>query len=165
MDLGRLLYLFGIAAAVVLPLRLWVFEPIYIATASMEPTLKVGVHVFMDKMTFRFREPKRGDIIVFAPPEGEEAHELVKRVIAVPGDTVELKEKKVVINGATVDEPWAHHKRSEEQLTGDNRGPYTLPADAFFVLGDNRDESRDSSVWEDPFLPRKKVRGIVRGFY
>ncbi len=171
MRLGRLLFLFGIALAVVLPLRLWVVEPIYIASASMEPTLPVGTHLFMDRLTLSFRDPRRGDIIVFRSPVGEDL-DLVKRVIGVPGDVVELREKKVFVNGKEQDEPYVQHTRANENLSGDTMGPLTVPAGSLFVLGDNRDESKDSSVWRDPstgrpvyFLNIDAVRGLARGAY
>lgn len=170
MDLGRLLFLFLIAATIVFPVRMFVLEPIYIATASMEPTLPVGRHLFTDKLTLRARAVKNGDIIVFKPPVGDEP-EMVKRVIAVGGQTVELRDKKVVVDGQTLDEPYAKHNRSGERLEGDTMGPLTVPQGALFVLGDNRDESKDSSVWKDengnpiPFLSMDSVVGIVRGIY
>ncbi|MBI5211042.1 MAG: signal peptidase I [Elusimicrobia bacterium] len=171
MSVSRLVFLIGVALAVVLPVRQWVVEPIYIASASMEPKLPVGGHVFMDKATLRFRAPRRGEIIVFRSPVGGE-HELVKRVIAVPGDAVEIREKKVYLNGSALTEFYAQHTRGEERLQGDSLGPITVPEGSLFVLGDNRDESKDSSVWVDPatgepvrFLPLKNVRGLVRGFY
>ncbi|MBI4676898.1 MAG: signal peptidase I [Elusimicrobia bacterium] len=171
MSLSRLLFLVCIALAVVLPVRLWVIEPIYIASPSMEPHLPVGGHVFMDKVTLRLRPPRRGEIIVFRSPVGAD-HELVKRVIAVPGDTVELKEKRLVLNGREVYEGYVRHTRRDERLQGDDLGPLTVPEGALFVLGDNRDESKDSSAWVDPatnepvyFLPLKNIRGLVRGFY
>lgn len=165
MGLARLLYLVGIAVGITLFMRSCVVEPISIASASMEPTLLTGVSVFTDKMTLRFRSLRRGDIIVFRPPAGESPHELVKRVIALPGETVELKEKKVFINGEALREGYARHKRRDERLKGDNLGPLTVPRKRLFVLGDNRDESRDSASWEDPFLPVENVRGLVRGAF
>ncbi len=169
-SVGRLLFLVGIALAIVMPIRLWVLESIYIASPSMEPKLPVGGHVFLDKVTLRWRSPERGEIIVFISPVGDE-HEFVKRVIAVGGDRVQIKEKKVFVNGEELFEPYAQHTRRDERLTGDNIGLLTVPQDALFVLGDNRDESKDSSAWTDAdgqavyFLPLKNVRGLVRGFY
>ncbi|MBI5624431.1 MAG: signal peptidase I [Elusimicrobia bacterium] len=171
MPLSRLLFLVVIALAVVLPVRQWVVEPIYIASPSMEPRYPVGGHVFMDKLTLRRRAPRRGEVIVFRSPVGGE-HELVKRVIAVPGDTVELKEKRLILNGKEVYESYVKHTRANERLKGDDLGPLTVPEGSLFVLGDNRDESLDSSAWADPstgepvrFLPLANVRGLVRGFY
>jgi len=167
----RLALLVALAVAVVVPLRAWIGEPIYIASPSMEPTLKVGAHVFLDKLTFRFRDVRRGEIVVFRSPVGED-HDSVKRVIAVPGDTVELRDKKVFLNGHSLQERYVRHTRGGEKLTGDDLGPLTLPPGSYFLLGDNRDESKDSSVWTDPetgeplpFVGRDAILGKVRGVF
>ncbi|MDE2040199.1 MAG: signal peptidase I [Elusimicrobia bacterium] len=174
MRAGRLLYLFLIAAAVVLPLRAWVIEAIYIPTASMEPTLPVGRHLFCDKLTLRWRRPRRGDIIVFRPPievGGEQAEQMVKRVIGLPGETVELRHKRVFIDGKPLQEDYVEHTRPGERLEGDDLGPIVVPPDSYFVLGDNRDESNDSSVWRDAkgrhvyFISAAEIVGLVRGVY
>ena len=170
MNMGRLLFLVCLALAIVLPVRLWVIEPIYIATASMEPTLPVDRHLFVDKLCLRFRSLKRGDIIVLHSPTGEEG-DMVKRVVALPGERVELREKKVFVDNQEIEEPYVQHKRANEQLEGDNLGPLTVPEGGLFVLGDNRDESKDSSAWVDSsgqriyFIPIKSVVGLVRGIY
>jgi signal peptidase I len=169
LTFGRFAQLCAIAAAATLALRALVGEPIYIATPSMEPTLRVGDHVLLDKVTFRLREPQRGEIVVFhSPLDGK--RDLVKRVIGVPGDTIEIRNKAVLVNGQALDEPYAVHDRAGEALKGDNLGPLTVPPLGLFVLGDNRDESNDSSVWIDPksgepkpFLERDDVLGLVRG--
>lgn len=169
-SLGRLLVLFLVAAAIVFPVRAWVLEPIYIPTASMEPTLPVGRHLFCDKITLKRRAIRRGDIIVFHPPTGEDL-EMVKRVIGLPGESVEIKEKKVLVDGKALDEDYVVHKRQGERLEGDDLGPVQVPEDGYFVLGDNRDESDDSSVWKDKdgqhlyFVTRSAVSGLVRGVY
>lgn len=171
MSFSRLLFLIGVAVAIVLPVRWFVVEPIYIASASMEPTFPVGAHVFMDKITLKMRDPKRGEVVVFVPPV-DKGHEVVKRVIGVAGDKVELKEKVVFVNDEELNENYVQYKRAGERLAGDTFGPITVPEGSLFVLGDNRDESDDSSVWKHPkngapvrFLPLKNVRGLVRGFY
>lgn len=162
----RLGLLAGVASAVVLPLRAWVAEPIYIASPSMEPTLTVGTLMILDKWTLRRRAPERGEIVSFRSPV--DAEDMVKRVIAVPGDVVELRQKKVWLNGKPVDEDYAVHDRPSERLEGDDLGPLAVPPDSFFVLGDNRDESKDSTVWRTPsgerlyFLPRAALQGLVR---
>ena len=171
MNLGRLLFLVVLGVLGALALRAWVGEGIYIASASMEPTLHVGAHLILDKVTYLFREPRRGDIVCFIGPLPPH-EELVKRVVALGGETVELREKKVYVGGAALDEPYASYKRAGETLKGDNLGPLEVPKQHLFVLGDNRDESKDSSVWKDPetgeakpFVPLSRVRGIVRGIY
>ena len=171
MSFGRLLYLAAIAAAAALLLRLWLFEGIYAASASMEPTLPVGVSVVLDKVTYKLRDPRRGEIVVFTSPVPPQK-DMIKRVIAVGGDTVEIRDKRVYVNAAPLDEPYVRHTRGEEKLEGDTLEPRTVPEGHLFVLGDNRDESNDSSVWKDPatgervlFLPLSSLRGKIRGFY
>ena len=85
---------------------------------------------------------------------------------------IEIKKKVVYLNGKILDEPYKRHTREEEVLRGDTIGPFEIPKRNYFVLGDNRDESNDSSIWKDPetkdpdpFLARYRIRGILRGFY
>lgn len=166
MGLGRLLKLVAIAVAVVLPVRLWVAEPVYVASPSMEPTLRTGTMLVLDKVTLRLRAPQRGDVLSFRSPVGE--LDLLKRVVALPGETIEMKDKAVFINGIALDEPYVVHSRAEEKLEGDTMGPFVVPENGFFVLGDNRDVSNDSSVWKDAegkplrFLKLRLIQGIVR---
>jgi signal peptidase I len=168
-SVGRLLILIALALGIVLPLRAYVAEPITIASGSMEPTLRTGEHYLLDKVTLRTRALRRGDIIIFRCPVGDHL-QMGKRVIGLPGDTVELKEKTVYVNGEKLNDAYAEHKRRDERLDGDNLGPLTVPKEQLFVLGDNRDESDDSTVWRDekgerePFVPIRDVAGLVRGF-
>jgi signal peptidase I len=164
--LARGLYLTGLALAVVLPVRAWIAEPITVASASMEPTLKVGTLMILDKWSLSGRRPLRGEIISFRSPV--DAEDLLKRVIALPGDTVEIRAKAVFVNGEALREPYAVHDRPNERLEGDDLGPLTVPDGAYFVLGDNRDESKDSSVWKTSsgervyFMPASALQGIAR---
>jgi signal peptidase I len=168
MGFGRLLKLIMIALAVVLPIRTWIAEPIYVASPSMEPTLRTGTMLILDKVTLRTRAPQRGDVLSFRSPV--DTQDLLKRVIAVPGETVEMKEKAVFINGKQLDEPYVVHSRAGERLEGDTIGPLVVPENGFFVLGDNRDESNDSSVWKDSegnplrFIRLRLIQGIARRF-
>ncbi|PJA15822.1 MAG: signal peptidase I, partial [Elusimicrobia bacterium CG_4_10_14_0_2_um_filter_56_8] len=130
-----------------------------------------GDHLVLDKVTYRLRSPRRGEIISFKSPVGE-AHESVKRIIAAAGDTIELKSKKVYLNGEPRYERYAYYARPGEALAGDNLGPFTVPPGHIFVLGDNRDESNDSASWKNPatgeplyFLSLSAVTGKVRGAY
>lgn len=166
MEIARLLKLFAIALAVVLPVRTWVAEPVYVASPSMEPTLKTGTLLVLDKLTLRTRPPRRGDVLSFRSPVAD--HDLLKRVIALPGETVEMREKAVFINGKELDEPYVVHTRAGEKLEGDSLAPLVVPPKSYFVLGDNRDESSDSSVWKDAegkplrFLRLSLIQGVVR---
>ena len=152
--------------------RKFAYEPMYIASESMAPTLYVGQRLIMDKVVFKFRSPRRGEIIVFRSPVEEQDNESVKRVIALPGDTVEIRQKAVLVNGEKLLEVYAQHTKPNVLLDGDDLGPLTVPPDSLFVLGDNRDNSYDSATWRDPvtkqniyFLPLSSVTGRIRGVY
>lgn len=146
------LLMWGLLGAYVL--RSYAFEGIYIASASMEPTLPVGTHVFVNRLIYRFRAPQRGDIVSFPSPV--DAKELVKRIIAVGGDDVRIEQKKVIINGRPLEEPYVHFKRALERLEGDNMDLGRVPAGHVVVMGDNRDESNDSRDWKDPVTGARK---------
>lgn len=166
MGIVRLVKLFLIAVAVVLPVRTWVAEPVYVASPSMEPSLRTGTLLILDKLTLRLRPPRRGDVLSFRSPVADQ--DLLKRVIALPGETVEMREKSVFINGKALEEPYAVHSRAGERLEGDTFAPLVVPPQSYFVLGDNRDESSDSSVWKDGegkplrFLRLSLIQGVVR---
>ena len=161
----RLLFLISLAIALTWVLRTFLFDTISVATGSMEPTLPVGTHYLVNRWIYRVRAPERGDIIVFRSPVDQKTG-FIKRVIAVPEDLVELREKKVILNGKPLEEPYTVYKRAKEALAGDTLGPLKVPKDRVFVLGDNRDESFDSGSWKDPqtgeaiyFVPKDHIKG------
>ena len=139
-------------------------EGIYVASGSMEPTLDVGMHYFVNRWIYRWHAPQRGDIIVFPSPVEPDLG-LIKRVIAVGGDKVEIRNKQVIVNDQPLVEPYVIHKRPNERLQGDDIGPLQVPMGYVFVLGDNRDQSEDSSVWHDAsgkpvyFVPDASISG------
>src|SRR3954469_9336443 len=171
-------YFESIVIAVILALfvRTWVVQAFKIPTGSMENNLLIGDHLLVNKFIFGptplaigravlpVRAPRRGDIIVFKYP-AEPERDFIKRVIGLPGETVELRNKKVYINGQPIDEPYVHFLSPpssdyQEVATYDVReryGPVTVPQDQYFVMGDNRDNSQDSRYWG--FLPRSYVKG------
>jgi len=168
----RIIIIILITLTTVMAVRKYAYEPMYIASESMEPTLYVGQHLIMDKLVFKFRSPARGEIIVFRSPVEEQDKESVKRVIALAGDTVEIRQKEVFVNGEKQLEIYAQHTKPNVLLDGDDLGPLTVPPDSLFVLGDNRDNSYDCATWRDPitkkniyFLPLTSVTGRIRGFY
>ena len=115
------------------------------------------------------RDIRRGDIIVFKYPD-EPERDFIKRVIGLPGETLELRNKKVYVNGQPLDEPYVHFleppPRLQEVTSFDVReryGPVKVPPDQFFVMGDNRDNSQDSRYWG--FLPRTYVKGKALMIY
>jgi signal peptidase I len=119
---------------------------------SMEPTLHGGEYTLINKLTYRWRVPERGDVIVFRSPIDPQA-DYIKRVIAVPGETVEVKDRTVFVNGNPL-------KEAYEECAPDYDFPVQrVPPNRLFVLGDNRNRSFDSHLWDDPFVPMSLVRG------
>lgn len=119
---------------------------------SMEPTLQGGEYTLINKLTYRWRVPERGDVIVFRSPIDPKA-DYIKRVIAVPGETVEVKEGTVFVNGNPLKETY------EECAPDYDFAAQKVPPDSLFVLGDNRNRSYDSHLWDEPFVPMSLVRG------
>ncbi|MEW6558249.1 MAG: signal peptidase I [Elusimicrobiota bacterium] len=166
----RILWLVFVAVFIALILRTFVFEGIYIASDSMLPTLQLNDHFFVDKLTYNFRQPQRGEIIVFKSPVTDEK-ELVKRIIAVGGDIVTIQNKDVFVNSQKLEEPYTQHTRPDEILKGDKITDLKIPENCFFVLGDNRDESNDSRDWFDSktgehiyFIHKDFVKGKIIKF-
>ncbi|NOZ72998.1 MAG: signal peptidase I [Chloroflexi bacterium] len=108
-----------------------------VESLSMEPTLFEDQRLIIEKITFDFRTPQRGDIIVFHPPEGGKIP-LIKRVIGLPGETIAIHEGRVFIDGQALSEPYLR------TLTHGRYPPTPIPAESYFVMGDNRDHSHDS---------------------
>ena len=169
-------YFESICVAVILALfvRTFVVQAFKIPTGSMENNLLIGDHLLVNKFVFaptstrleRMLLPidpiRRGDIIVFKYPE-EPERDFIKRVIGLPGETLELKNKKVYINNKPLDEPYVHFLvQPDDENGGDfdvrvRYGPVTVPDGHYFMMGDNRDNSQDSRYWG--FLPQDYVKG------
>ena len=163
----RIFTLLIIATFMTWVIRGYVAEPVMIASGSMTPTLAVGDRYVLEKVSYKIRPPVRGEIISFKSPIQNDGRGFVKRVIGVPGDQVELRDKIVWLNDEPLREPYVKHTRPGEKLQGDNLGPFKVPKGHLFVLGDNRDESDDSSIWKNgagevqPFLPMSHVEGRI----
>jgi signal peptidase I len=156
--------------------RIFAFQAFKIPTGSMEDNLKVGDHIIVNKFIYGpgttlggmlpLREIRRGDIIVFRYPLNPDT-DYVKRVVGLPGDTVEVKDKIVSINGKPMSEPYVIHvdprvmpsRPSLPEYGGvrDQYGPYTVPDGQYFAMGDNRDRSSDSRYWGT--VPRSMIKG------
>jgi len=153
-------------------IRTFVIQAYKIPSGSMKPTLLIGDHILVSKFNYGIRlplirsnlipigTPQRGDIVVFIYPE-DRSKDFIKRMIGLPGDTIEVRDKKILLNGS----PWndAHGVNVDNLIIPgtvqprDNFGPVVVPKDSFFVMGDNRDESYDSRFWG--FVPIKEVLG------
>jgi signal peptidase I len=179
-----------LALALFLFLRSFVIQNFVITSGSMERTLLVGDFLMVNRVALGSRipfttsmipgysEPRRFDVIVFDPPH-EENLKLVKRLIGMPGDTVEMKEQILFINGERIEEPWVRHEGTGDEVhpwmewqrdrlapgmdpaayrpTRDNWGPLVIPPEHYFMLGDNRDSSLDSRYWG--LLERWRLEG------
>ncbi|MBI2460860.1 MAG: signal peptidase I [Candidatus Rokubacteria bacterium] len=156
-------YLEAILIAVLLALliRTFVVQAFKIPSGSMIPSLQVGDHILVNKFIYRFRDPGRGDVIVFKYPV-DESRDFIKRVIAVGGEDLYIKGQEVYINCQPpetgcrpLEEPWAYY--DERPVASETFGPVHVPPDAYFVMGDNRNNSQDSRFWG--FVRREKVKG------
>jgi signal peptidase I len=153
---------FAIALLIALLVRTFVIQAFKIPSGSMEDTLLVGDHIFVNKFLYgyhvpytkgrvlAFSGPRRDDIIVFVFPE-DPSKDFIKRVIAVPGDTIEIRKKVVILNGEPLQENFTKFS-DRNAMNGtvrgrDNMPPVTVPPGKYFVMGDNRDRSYDSRFW------------------
>ncbi|WP_020210497.1 signal peptidase I [Gilvimarinus chinensis] len=177
---------------VVFVLRSFVAEPFQIPSGSMEPTLDIGDFILVNKYTYGIRlpvinkkvipinEPERGDVMVFFPPHLPDTY-YIKRVIGLPGDTIEYTDHQLTVNGEPVPEnlqavlpPQRPQFRLVEETLGEHtytsrkylrpgqysrRGSWTVPEGHYFMMGDNRDNSFDSRGWDDPFVPEDHIVG------
>ena len=189
------------AALIALAIRSFVVEPFKIPSGSMIPTLLVGDYVLVNKFSFGVRlpitgtllfgerAPARGDVVVFRWPD-DPSQDYIKRVIGLPGDRIQIIDRRLWLNGQLVDridegeyvfppnEPGApgvaerYLERNPEgveytvlqargEIAGpaDRRGPWVVPDDRYFMMGDNRDNSRDSRLWEHPFVSPDQIKG------
>lgn len=127
-----------------------------VPTGSMLNSIQEGDRVMASRLSYISSNPERGDIAIFRFPD-DESKLYVKRVIGLPGDTVLVRDGKVYINGA--DQPLAEPYVTESS-TGDY-GPYQVPADHYFMMGDNRDNSQDSRFWQNTYVEKEKILGKV----
>jgi signal peptidase I len=137
----------GVSIVLAVGIRHFIAEARFIPTESMLPTLQVDDRLIIEKVTFRFRTPERGEIIVFHPPEGLRRQQpdfndaLIKRVIGLPGDTLQITGGQVYVDGEAIVEAYISEPPNAEW------GPAEIPEQSYFVLGDNRNRSNDSRFW------------------
>jgi signal peptidase I len=150
----------AVAFLVAQAVRTWVIQPFVVPTGSMLPTIQLGDQVLANKFVFRFRTPQRPDIVVLDDPT-ETVGTLIKRVVAVGGQTVDLQGGKVLVDGVAIDEPYTHGQASDPLMGSALKFPVTIPGDSIWVMGDNRTQSQDSR-WFGP-VKLSDVHG--RGFF
>jgi len=163
-----------IAVVLALFIRTFIVQAFKIPSGSMQPTLLIGDHILVNKFLYGIgipftdiklldiKKPKQGDVIVFIYPQ-DESKDYIKRVIGVPGDTINIINKKIFLNGKPYQDDFGVHDdpitvpRGQFSSNRDNFGPVTVPPNSLFVMGDNRDHSSDSRFWG--FVEINKVRG------
>ena len=166
-------YFESIVIAVILALfvRTWVVQAFKIPTGSMEENLLIGDHLLVNKFVYApsatglervllpMGDVERGDVLVFKFPEDPE-RDFIKRVVGLPGETIEGRQGRVFIDGNAIDEPWLELMRPDGRLPLDIRGtfgPTAIPEGHLFMMGDNRGDSEDSRYWGP--LPAEYVKG------
>jgi signal peptidase I len=165
---------FIIAFVIALVIRTFVVQAFKIPSSSMEPTLLVGDHILVSKFIYgiripyvgtkylTFHTPERGDVVVFVYPQ-DPKKDFIKRVIAMEGEEVQIKDRTIFINGKAIEDPWGNYGKGYGSLIPghlrprDNYGPKVVPSHSLFVLGDNRDNSQDSRYWG--FVDLSAVKG------
>ncbi len=148
-----------IAFVLAMFIRTFFFQAFKIPSSSMYPTLQVGDHLIANKLVYRFREPRRGEVIIFRFPDATH-RDFVKRLVGLPGERVYIANGKVYINGVEVTDP---RIRSRYYFNDEGMPEKTVPPDSYFVLGDNSANSFDSRYWG--FVPRKDVLGEALFIY
>jgi len=165
-----------LAVGVALVVRSSVVEAFWVPSGSMLPTIEIGDHLFVNKLAYGMYLPfvrveiahwnpvQRGHIVVFTSPVDHET-DLIKRIVAIEGDKIEVRHKRLFINGETVEDLHAHFTdpNRRDSVPRDNFGPVTVPPGKFFVMGDNRDQSYDSRFWG--FADVRDVKGKATLIY
>ncbi len=164
-----------IALVLALVVRTFVVQAFKIPSESMLETLQVGDHLLVNKFMYGVKwpftnsyaiegaDPERGDVVVFEYPK-DPSIDYIKRIVGLPGDVVEVRNKQLFINGEALEESYIRHSQPHSiEPVRDNFGPVTVPAGAYFVMGDNRDNSLDSRFWG--FVEKSAIRGKAWRIY
>lgn len=144
---------FALAAAIAFCINRFLIANSTIPTGSMEPTIMVGDRVFGSRLAYNKADPQRGDIVIFKFPDNEKVY-YVKRIIGLPGDTVDIYNGRVYLNGSEtpLDEPYV----ATEQLP-EPPMHFEVPEDSYFMMGDNRNYSLDARYWKNTYVKRDKI--------
>lgn len=159
-------FIVALAVACAMAVRAFIVEPFEVPTESMISTIQVGDRLLGEKISYLAHDPQAGDVVTFSDPENPSTT-LIKRVIATPGQTIDLKDGAVYVDGAKLDEPYTQGKptnpieRHADFLSSDITYPYTLGQDEYWMMGDNRTNSLDSRY----FGPIKRQAITSRGWF
>lgn len=151
-EIGKLLV---IALVIIVPFRLYIAQPFVVDGASMDPTFATGQYLIVDELTYHFKTPERGSVLIFKYPKDETKY-FIKRIIGLPGETVTITDGIVSVkgpndpNGILLTEPYVKFTKNDNSTT-------TLGPDEYFVMGDNRFGSADSRLWGP--MPTKDIVG------
>lgn len=146
----------AISLLIIIPIRMYIMQPFVVSGESMVPTFHDKDYLIIDELSYRFNDPKRGDVIVFHPPNESKNIYYIKRIIGLPGETVILQGTKVIIkntdhpDGFELEQPYLQNISSNDKTV-------VVGKDQVFVLGDNRPKSSDSRIWGT--LPIKNIKG------
>lgn len=149
---------FAIAIVLALFIIFFVAQSFLVQGSSMEPSLHDGERLLVDKVSYRFREPRRGEIVVFAYPQ-DPRRKFIKRIIGLPGDVVEIRNRQLYVNGESVEEGYIRGPMYQPF------GPYTVPQGTVWVLGDNRNNSEDSRFADVGPVPFERLVGRALFIY
>jgi signal peptidase I len=150
--LRELALLAGFALVAAYAIKVFVVQPFYIPTGSMEPTVMPQDRILVSKLAYYLGEPRRGDIVVFAAPHDAEGRDFLKRIVALGGETVSERDGQIFVNGKRLAEPYVSPVRDHSDFP-----PIRVPKGDYFVMGDNRSNSSDSRVFGP--LSRRAIRG------
>ena len=147
-------FLIILAFALAFLMNKFVYANAEVPTGSMIPVVQPNDRLIVNRLAYLFEEPKRGDIVMFAFPDDEKDNYL-KRIIGLPGEKVEIQNGLVYINDSEkpLDEPYINDPPNG------NYGPYNVPEGCYFMLGDNRDESKDARFWNNTYVKKEKIVG------
>lgn len=153
-ELMEWIIIIEIAVVFAIVLNLFIIVNAEVPTASMETTIMTGDRVFGNRLAYISKEPARGDIVMFKFPDNEKKL-FIKRIIGMPNETLEMRNGKIYIDGSEkpLDEPYLN------VIPEGDYGPITIPDDAYFMMGDNRNNSADSRYWVNTFVYRNKIAG------
>jgi signal peptidase I len=151
--------IFIVSLAIIVPIRYFLIQPFFVKGASMEPNYENGEYLVIDEISYRFREPQRGEVVIFHYPADPKEF-FIKRIIGLPGETVRFENDKIIIINSVYPEGFALNESGYlKNILTSGGSAITLAGDEFFVMGDNRGASFDSRRWGP--LPRKNIVGRV----